>query len=209
MLASQRDGGWETPWSVYFSQAVTNSHRLIDTPATIEFRLNIIESDGRSLLELDPSYNHERFQVSHADAEDLAKNGEEWVRKGDAWIRLDVEKYERVAAGIEQLGLRRAGTGFTFPASQREQVIELFSTLGSLQHSQAFAEFLMKLADFQKIDDVPLPATLRPEFRLRSLPEARLQLAGVPASVRPQRNPRRRHGSGEDPPVLGGDPPCP
>jgi superfamily II DNA or RNA helicase len=165
--APRKDGGWETPWAVYFSRAVADSHRIIDTPAAVDFRLNIVESDGRSLLELDPTYNHERFQVSHAEAEDVAKGGEEWVRRRDAWIRLDAEKYERVADGIEKLGLQRAGKAFTFPASQREQVVELFSTLGSLQHSQAYADFLMKLADFQKIEDVPLPTTLRPEIQLR------------------------------------------
>jgi superfamily II DNA or RNA helicase len=165
--ASQAGGGWDTPWAVYFSKAVADSHRIINRPAEVEFRLNIIDSDGMSLLELDPIYNHERFQVSHAEAEDLTKDGEEWVRRRDAWIRLDVEKYERVAAGIRQLGLRRAGTAFTFPARQREQVIGLFSTLGSLRHSQAYADFLMKLADFEQIEEVPLPATLRPEILLR------------------------------------------
>ena len=165
--ASQKAGGWGTPWAVYFSKAVADSHRIVNEPAAVEFRLTIIDSDGMSLLELDPIYNHERFQVSHAEAEDLTKDGEEWVRRRDVWIRLDIEKYESVAAGIRQLGLRRAGKAFAFPASQREQVIGLFSTLGSLRHSQAYADFLTKLADFQQIEEVPLPVTLRPEILLR------------------------------------------
>lgn len=107
MRASEKGGGSKTPWAVYFSQAVADSHRIIDTPAVVQFRLNIVDSDGRSLLQLDPIYNHERFQLSHAEAEDVAQGGEEWVRCRDAWIRLDVEKYEKIAAGIEQLGLRR------------------------------------------------------------------------------------------------------
>jgi hypothetical protein len=36
-----RDGGRkETPWSVYFSKAVKDSHRVVDSPAVVQFRLN-------------------------------------------------------------------------------------------------------------------------------------------------------------------------
>ncbi len=159
--ARQSETGWTSPWSVYFSQAVTDSHRIIDTQAQVEFKLNIVDSDGCSLLELDPIYNHERFQISHPESESAATSGGGWVRRRNAWIRVDEEKYQRIATQIADLGLQRTRAGFAFAASQREKIIEIFSTLGSLQHSAAYADFLIKLADFKKIEEVPLPSSIR------------------------------------------------
>ena len=164
--AAQGGRGWETPWAVYFSKAVTDSHRIIDSPAVVQFRLNIVESDGRSLLELDPIYNHDRFRLSHAEIESASRDGG-WVRRRDAWVKVDGEKFKKVAAGIDKLGLHRTETGFTFPALRREKVIRFFSTLGSVHHSNSYAEFLAKLADFQKIEDVPLPTSIRPTIEFR------------------------------------------
>ena len=168
LLGLLRQEGFASPWTVYFSQAVKNAHRVVDTPATIEFRLNVVDSDGRSLLELDPIYNHERFQISHNDSLQGLEEGEGWVRRRDAWIKIDKDKCNRITSAIEDLGLEPSGTGFSFPASQRERVIEVFSLLGSIEHSKSYADFLVKLADFDKIEDVPLPATLRPEICLRT-----------------------------------------
>jgi superfamily II DNA or RNA helicase len=165
--AARRDGPLSDPWAVYFSEAVKNAHRIVDTPCNVEFRLNIVDSDGQSLLALDPIYNHERFQLSHAEIENASTNGEEWVRRRDAWIKVDQDRYKKISAGVQDLNLQRGTSGFTFPASQREQVIKLFSVLGSIEHSTAYADFLLKLADFEKIEDVPLPANLRPEITLR------------------------------------------
>ena len=165
--AGKRGTGWTSPWTVYFSQAVKDSHRIIDTQANVEFKLNIVDSDGCSLLQLDPIYNHERFQLSHSESEAAAISGEGWVRRRDAWIRVDDKKYRRIASEIADLGLQRTPAGFTFPASQREKIIEIFSTLGTLQHSAAYADFLTKLADFKKIEEVPLPSSVREGLTFR------------------------------------------
>ena len=165
--AATKDGSWNTPWSVYFSQSVKDSHRIVDSPAVVQFRLNIVESDGQSLLELDPIYNHERFQLTHAEAETATEAGEAWFRRRDAWIKVDVNKHQSVASEFRALGLHRTEEGFTFPASRREEVIEVFSTLGSVQHSTAYADFVAKLANFEKIDDEALPDSLRPEIDFR------------------------------------------
>ena len=73
-----------SPWVVYFSQAVKNAHRVIDTPAKVEFKLNVVDRDGRSLLELDPIYNHERFELKHGESSDAIQNGDKWIRRRDA-----------------------------------------------------------------------------------------------------------------------------
>jgi superfamily II DNA or RNA helicase len=168
MKAGRRAGGFVSPWSVYFSERVTNAHRVIDGSTRIQFRLNIVESDGRSLLSLDPIYNHERFQLRHGEVEQAITSGEEWVRRRNAWIKLDQDKFEQVADGIKTLDLQATPEGFTFPARQREHVIELFSVLGSIEHTSAYADFLLKLADFERIEDAALPSNLRPEISLRT-----------------------------------------
>lgn len=166
-MAAQRDRSWNNPWSVYFSQAVQNAHRVIDTSANVEFRLNIVESNGRALLELDPIYNHERFRLTHWEVQDAVRDGAKWLRRRDTWIKVDKNKCKKINDGVESLSLQKGSSGFLFSANQREQVIDLFSVLGSIQHSAAYSEFLMKLADFTKIEDVPLPLSLRPEIQFR------------------------------------------
>ena len=165
--AARGESGWQTPWAVYFSQAVKDSHRLIETVADVKFRLNIVECDGRSLLELSPIYNHERFRLNHDEVRQAAETGIEWVRKKDAWIKTDINKHNQIEGGAKLFDLRRTPEGFSFPASDREKVLGLFSTLGSLEHSAAYSEFLIKLADFTQIEDVPLPSSKRPEIVFR------------------------------------------
>ena len=95
--AASKGSSWSTPWTVYFSKSVKDSHRIIETPAVVQFRLNIIDSDGQSLLELDPIYNHERFQVTYAETEAATAAGEGWIRRRDAWVKLDADKQRRIA----------------------------------------------------------------------------------------------------------------
>lgn len=165
--ATRPDGKWSNPWSVYYSEAVESAHRLIDTAADAEFHLNVVDSDGRSLLELDPIYNHDRFRIKHAEVQEADRNGDKWVRRRGAWVKVDRDKYKKIDAAAQVLKLQSGPSGFTFPASERERVIELFSVLGSIQHSSAYADFLLKLADFEKIEEVPLPGGLRSEIKFR------------------------------------------
>jgi len=157
----------KNPWAVYFSRAVQDAHRLVESPADVEFRLNIVESDGRSLLELDPIYNHQRFSFTHRDVESVIAGGDGWVRRRDAWVKVDVDKFRKIKANVERLHMQPGPNGFTFPASERERVIDVFSLLGTIRHSDAYAEFLAKLADFEKIEEMPLPSSLRSNIRLR------------------------------------------
>jgi|GEM_PF-1413362 len=166
--AARRNGAWSSPWSVYFSQAVKNAHRVVETPPNVRFRLGLVESDGRSLLTLDPLYKHERITLSHTEVETAVNDGGRWVRRGNTWVKIDQDKFHKIDGGIRQLDLKRTRDGFAFPASQRETVIDLFSKLGSIEHSEAYAAFLLKLADFSKIEDTPLPENLNPEIVFRS-----------------------------------------
>jgi hypothetical protein len=167
LKAKNRGEGWTSPWAVYFSEPVENAHPIVDCSANVEFRINLIDRDGCSLFEFDPIYNHERFRMGHSEVEATVSLGERWVRRGGTWIKVDSEKCHRINAGAAQLDLQRGPNGFRFAASERDKVIELFSTLGSIEHSEAYSTFLLKLADFTKIEDVPLPRNLNPGITLR------------------------------------------
>jgi SNF2 family DNA or RNA helicase len=158
----------QTPWNVYFSQAVADSHRLCDQLSSLEFRLNIVESDGKALLHLDPIYSHDRFRLTHSEVEHGASSGDDWVRRPGAWVHVDKERYSKVSQCANKLDLQRSGDGYSFSAANRERVIEIFSTLGTIRQSEAYGDFLAKLHDFERIEEVPLPSNLRPSISLRT-----------------------------------------
>lgn len=154
-------------WTVCLSEAVKNFHRIVDSPADVEFHLQVIESGGRSILEIVPVYNYGRFELTHADHLQAAARREPWIRRQNAWIRVDQETCKRIEAAANRLGLQPGKNGYTFPASQREKVVEVFSLLGSIANSPSYEEFLTQLADFDQIGDVALPASLRPGITFR------------------------------------------
>ena len=155
------------PWSVYYSNAVEESHRVLDSPSHLMFKLNLVESDGRSLLALDPVYHHDRFELSHAEIQELIREGQEWVRRRNAWIRIDEEKQRKVEEKLRDLNLPSGPQGYEFTAAQREQVIEVFSVLGSMENSESYSKFVLKLSDFTQIEEYDLPAAIRPSVSLR------------------------------------------
>ena len=155
------------PWNVYFSEGVKEKHRLVEVEAAVSFRMDIVESDGRSLLHLDPTYNHARFRFSHQEMADLIKSGDPWVRRGQLWVKTDWPSFDRVAEQADDLGLEPDGGGFAFPAAVRERVLPILSAIGSVEHSRAYAAFVTKLADFTRIEEVPTPANMRAGVTLR------------------------------------------
>jgi superfamily II DNA or RNA helicase len=163
-----RDKSTPTPWNVYYTKTVADAHRLYDAPSTLEFQLNIVESNGRSLLQLDPIYSHDRFRLSHSEAEAAAAAGHDWVRRTNAWVHIDSDRVSKVAASATKLNLTRSGDGFSFAASDREKVLELFSTLGFIRQSESYADFLRKLQDFEFIEEAPRPRNLAAHISLRS-----------------------------------------
>ncbi len=156
-----------TPWAVYFSKAVKDSHRLVETPADTRFKLNVVESNGGALLELDPRYNHERFTLPYAEVAESVDRGEDWVRQDRAWVKIDRRRFDDVRREAARLDLDQVPSGFRFPASRREEVVETFSRLGSIEHSESYAVFLRKLADFNEIEEEAPPAALRSDIRFR------------------------------------------
>jgi superfamily II DNA or RNA helicase len=169
-LAEQNRGrsAQQTPWNVYYTKAVADAHRLCDQPSSLEFRLNIVESDGKALLHLDPVYSHDRFRLNHSEVENAVDSGDEWVRRPGAWVHVDADRYSKVSRSASQLALQRTGDGYSFPAANRERVIEIFSKLGSIRQSETYADFLAKLHDFERIEEVPLPGNVKHGVSLRA-----------------------------------------
>jgi superfamily II DNA or RNA helicase len=165
--ASQR-GVWQSPWNVYRSQEVQDAHRVCDAPANVDFRLNIVESDGRALLHLDPVYSHDRFKLPHAVVESALQRGDDWVRRGNAWVKIDKRRFERVEATARNLKLGRDQDGYLFAAARKDEILPVFSRLGSVDHTQSYMDFLTQLEDFKRIDNVPRPANLSGDVQLRS-----------------------------------------
>jgi superfamily II DNA or RNA helicase len=156
-----------SPWIVRLSEAVKKFHRIADAPADVEFRLQVIESDGRSILEIVPVYNYGRFELTHTDHLEAAARREPWIRRQNTWIRVDQEAWKRIEAAVKRLGLQPGKDGFAFPANQREKVVEVFSPLGCVEQSPSYEDFLTQLVNFNQIEDVALPASLRPGITLR------------------------------------------
>ncbi len=147
--------------------AVAETHRLVNAPATTDFRVGVVERHGQSLLRVDPIHRHERFQVGHDEAFAAHAGGERWIRRRGAWIAIDGERVAAIDRTAASLGLTLAGEGFEFPAADRERVLGAFATLGGIRPTEAFGHFLACLADFDQIEEVPLPANLRAGVQLR------------------------------------------
>jgi len=156
-----------SPWNVYFLDNVHEQHRLVTGAAAVSFTLDVLDSGGQSLLHLDPSYDHERFRFNHREVAGFVDSATRWVRRGNSWIEIDTESYERVDRQLEELGLEPRDEGFVFPATARERVLPLFTAIGTVEYTQAYGDFIAKLADFTSIDEVPLPANLRKDVILR------------------------------------------
>lgn len=160
--------GFRSSWSVHLSEAVKNTHRIADEPAEVEFHVEVVEGPGRSKLEIVPIYDHDRVQLTHADYLEARANREAWIRRRDTWISVDKEKCRQIDAAIKHLKLQPGTKGYAFPASQYEKIVEVFSLLGCIQGSPAYGNFLTQLSDFDKIEDVDLPRSLRPGITFRS-----------------------------------------
>jgi len=146
---------------------VAETHRIIGAAATTDFRVAVVERDGQSLFRIDPIHRHERFQVGHDEAFAAHAGGERWIRRRGAWIPIDGERVAAIDRTAASLGLTLVGEGFEFPAADRERVLGAFATLGGIRPTEAFGHFLSCLADFDQIEEVPLPANLRAGVQLR------------------------------------------
>jgi len=146
---------------------VAEVHRVVSAPAATEIRVGVVERDGGALLRIDPIHRHDRFQIGHDEALAVLATGDPWLRRRGAWIAIDAERVRAIERTAASLGLTLVGEGFEFPAADRERVLAAFATLGAIRQTEAYGRFLGCLADFDRIEEVPLPENLRGGVRLR------------------------------------------
>ncbi|MGI9459821.1 MAG: DEAD/DEAH box helicase, partial [Pirellulales bacterium] len=155
------------PWNVYFSKKVADSHQLVEDPSNVEFSLNLIESDGKALVHLSPIYNHSRFKISHKEAQEAEGQGIKWVRRNNAWVRLDEKKLDEVRDQAAKLNVKEDENGFSFPAAEQAKIINVFSRLGTVKQEESYKKFLEKLKDFTKIEHTRVPLNINSSVELR------------------------------------------
>lgn len=154
-------------WVVRLSEGVKELHRIVDVPAEVEFRLQAVQTAGRSRLEVVPIYQYGRFELTHADHLEAAAKHEAWIRRDSAWIRVDQEACKRIEGVLKRHGLAPGEDGYAFSAHQREKVLGDLSRIGNVEKAPAYEAFLAQLEDIGRVEDVPMPATLRPGITLR------------------------------------------
>ena len=149
-----------TPWNFYVSDRVRKAHHLLETEAKTSFRLSVVNMGAANLLQLDPMYDHQRFQLTHSEVAEAAEQDRSWIRRDDTWLRIDSAKFRAVSGEAERQGLEPNGDGFSFPAMRREEVLGAFRSLGRIEEDESYRAFLRKLLNFHEIEHVPLPAGL-------------------------------------------------
>jgi SNF2 family DNA or RNA helicase len=155
-----------SPWNVYVSERVKDSHRLIDKQALVDFRLSVTDGEeGESFLQVDPLYRHDRQTLSHAEVGSAIKGDETWLRRPSSWVKIDRQKFGAVeeivkAAARDNVQIHPHANGFAFPASQREEVIERLARVGRVEQSDSYSNFIRKLAEFNCIEHAELPRGL-------------------------------------------------
>ena len=121
--------GFKSSWEVHLSESVKHAHRIADEPAEVDFHIETVENQGRSILEIVPAYDHDGVQLAHADYLKQAQAKQEgWIRRRDTWIRVDKEKCKQVDAAIKRLKLQPGSKRLRVPGqSVREDYRDILA----------------------------------------------------------------------------------
>ncbi len=155
-------------WDVYVSRAVEGAHRVVDEKPHWRFHLGVYSDDSGSGLTLSPAYDQGRFQVDAQTVLEAARAGDRWIRRGTAWLKLDAGSTGSVDDALGDDRFEKHGDEWRFSARDRDAVLGLFSRLGTVEQTEAYNQFLLKLREFERIEDAPLPKALRGSITPRS-----------------------------------------
>ncbi len=113
----------------------------------------------------DVRYEADRFKLPYSEIESL-KMAQQFVRKEDTWIKVDSETHARVADQIGKIPeLDRIEEHFRTPTRNYSEVQALLAAVATVDVSEAYAKFLQGLAEFSKIERLPMPDTFHGELR--------------------------------------------
>ena len=157
---------FKSAWTVRLSAAVEKFHHLADAAAEVVFRIEVVERDGCAALEIVPSYHHGPFQLTHADYLAARAEREEWLRRPDTWIRLDMEKCRGIEAALRHLKLQ-PGARLCLSGQSAGEGHRDFLAAGPHRTFVVLRRLPSQLAAFDQVADVELPLSLRPGITFR------------------------------------------
>ena len=112
LAALAKDLQQGTPWNVICSERVERNHRLLDTPAEVSFPVSVVDlGSGENVLQIQPTYRHEKTNLSHNSVGESFARNEGWVRGQRVWIKLDRAKHKAVQGFSDRERLKPTSSG--------------------------------------------------------------------------------------------------
>jgi len=156
-----------TPWNIVCSKRVERNHRLLDIPAEVSFPVSVVDlGSGENVLQIQPTYQHEKTNLSHNSVGESIARNERWVRGQRVWIKLDRAKHQAVQGFIDREQLKPTSTGgYIIRPPDWDRLRDELEALGKIEQTDSFREFMQKLLEFDRIEHVQTPAALVASLR--------------------------------------------
>jgi hypothetical protein len=142
--------------------AEVDAQRVFTAPFDPKVSLNV---DGPWIW-FDVRYQADRFQIPYQEVE-KSDPGHEFMRREDTWIQLDRKTHDRVAHNIHEIPeVERVQGQFRAPTYHFNEVQSLLEQVARVDTSEAYAKFVRSLEDFSRIEEQPLPYSLKNGLRV-------------------------------------------
>lgn len=112
------------------------------------------------------SYDGEAATIPHVALGRLPRN-QKWFRDGDGFQKIDWRAFNQIEKAVEALGGEESDGAYKFPSYLFEEIVSRFGTLGLVEETELFGRWRQRVLDFEKIDRLELPVSLRSEWRPR------------------------------------------
>lgn len=123
--------------------------------------------EGTSKVVARPQYKYESESLDHVELQ-RADESRKYYRKQNAYYRVDWTQVHRVKTALKDSGFEEQPDGsYRGPSFSYDEIIDIFSKLGILSESAAFARFRQRLLDFSSTGSLELPDDLRPGISVR------------------------------------------
>jgi len=148
-------------WNVYVPDEIQGAS-VIQEPFKAQVRVDM--DDERGWLWFDVRYEAGGVSLDYQDVQNLPPD-RKYARVGNTWVKVDRRTHQRVRDSLRGRDLKSEGRRLGGPAAQHRELQQVFSMIGTVEHTDAYEKFLNRLTDFQKVDGVPLPTELRATLR--------------------------------------------
>lgn len=139
------------------------SQRVVADPFIPKVSLHV---DGPWVW-FDIRYEADRFKIPYGTVEQV-EGQRQFIREEDTWLQIDQETHNRVAHQVALIPeVDRVEDHFRTPTRNYQDVQNLLAAVAHVDLSEAYAKFLQSLADFQRIEELPLPYSLRQAEKVR------------------------------------------